>query len=146
MTGAPIAPIVPPSDRVAGRDRKTFATNRRVPLAAPPANAPVPRGTAYGIGRIDASGHAVIGALGWCSGDRLTLAADAVRRTPSGRYFRGAPRGPGGDAGPARPAFSVLFSVAVLRLAGRRGHCTTDQTKVAVPETPAVSVAVTVTV
>jgi hypothetical protein len=57
-----------------------------------------------------------------------------------------APRGPGGDARPARPALSVLCSVAVLLLAEPRGHCTTDQTKVAAPETPAVSFAVTVTV
>jgi bifunctional DNA-binding transcriptional regulator/antitoxin component of YhaV-PrlF toxin-antitoxin module len=46
----------------------------------------------YGIGRIDASGRiadrAVTGALGWSTGDRLTLTADAgvvmVRRDPRG--------------------------------------------------------------
>jgi bifunctional DNA-binding transcriptional regulator/antitoxin component of YhaV-PrlF toxin-antitoxin module len=46
----------------------------------------------YGFGRIDASGRvadrAVISALGWRSGDRLTLTADAgvmvARRDPAG--------------------------------------------------------------
>ena len=46
----------------------------------------------YGIGRIDASGRiadrAVISALGWRGGDRLTLTADAgvvtARRDPGG--------------------------------------------------------------
>ena len=46
----------------------------------------------YGIGRIDASGRvadrAVIGALGWRGGDRLTLTAEAgvvtARRDPGG--------------------------------------------------------------
>ena len=45
-----------------------------------------------------------------------------------------------------RGAGFVLCPVAVLRLAEREDHCTTDHTKVAVPETPSVSVAVTVTV
>jgi hypothetical protein len=40
----------------------------------------------------------------------------------------------------------AVLLLAVLLLAGHRGHCTTDHTKVAVPETPSVSVAVTVTV
>jgi bifunctional DNA-binding transcriptional regulator/antitoxin component of YhaV-PrlF toxin-antitoxin module len=52
----------------------------------------VPCETPYGIGRIDASGRvsyrAVISALGWRSGDRLTLTADAgvviARRDDSG--------------------------------------------------------------
>jgi hypothetical protein len=46
----------------------------------------------YGLGRIDASGRvadrAVISALGWLAGDRLTLTADAgviiARRDPGG--------------------------------------------------------------
>ena len=52
----------------------------------------MPCETPYGIGRIDASGRvsyrAVISALGWRSGDRLTLTADAgvvvARRDDSG--------------------------------------------------------------
>jgi bifunctional DNA-binding transcriptional regulator/antitoxin component of YhaV-PrlF toxin-antitoxin module len=52
----------------------------RLPLAVPPAGPPAPRLTPYGIGRIEASGRVsdrtVISALGWRSGDRLTLTAD----------------------------------------------------------------------
>ena len=52
----------------------------------------LPQDVVYGIGRIDASGRiadrAVISALGWRGGDRLTLTADAgvviARRDPGG--------------------------------------------------------------
>jgi hypothetical protein len=48
-------------------------------LAVTPSNLPAPFETTYGIGRIDASGRvsdrAVICALGWRCGDRLTLTA-----------------------------------------------------------------------
>lgn len=48
-----------------------------MPLASPPGRPDV----AYGFGRIDASGRvadrAIIVALGWGGGDRLTLTADA---------------------------------------------------------------------
>jgi bifunctional DNA-binding transcriptional regulator/antitoxin component of YhaV-PrlF toxin-antitoxin module len=52
----------------------------------------VPEDVAYGFGRIDASGRicdrAVVAALGWRGGDRLTLTADAgvviARRDPGG--------------------------------------------------------------
>ena len=52
----------------------------------------VPQDVVYGIARIDASGRicerAVITALGWADGDRLTLTAEAgvvtVRRDPGG--------------------------------------------------------------
>ena len=57
-----------------------------------------------------------------------------------------APPGPALMPEPARRAFSLLCLVAVPLLAGRNGHCATDHTKVAVPDTPSVSVAVTVTV
>jgi hypothetical protein len=67
-----------------------------------------------------------------------------------------APRGPGIITGLARRALAVLcyctcllhlltapaYCTCLLHLA----HCTTDQIKVALPETPSVSVAVTVTV
>ena len=57
-----------------------------------PGGAAVPADVVYGIGRIDASGRigdrAVISALGWRGGDRLTLTADAgvvtARRDPGG--------------------------------------------------------------
>jgi hypothetical protein len=92
VTGSPIAPVIPSSDRPAGRGRGVPGTARRLPLAAPPARPPVPCERPYGIGRIDASGRvsdrAVICALGWRSGDRLTLTADAgvvvARRDASG--------------------------------------------------------------
>jgi bifunctional DNA-binding transcriptional regulator/antitoxin component of YhaV-PrlF toxin-antitoxin module len=52
----------------------------------------VPQGVVYGIARIDASGRvcerAVVTALGWCGGDRLTFTADGgvvtARRDPAG--------------------------------------------------------------
>jgi len=55
-----------------------------------------PADMVYGIGRIDASGRianqAVISALGWRSGDQLTLTADAgmvtVRRDPAAEDTR----------------------------------------------------------
>jgi hypothetical protein len=72
--------------------------------------------------------------------------ADGVRAALVNKPCGNAPRESSGDAGPARRAFPVLCSVAVLLLAGRGSHCTTDHTKVAVPEAPSVSVAVTVTV
>ena len=92
MSAGPVAPVIPSSSRPAVRGRVTPGTGRRLPLAAPPGRPPAPCGTPYGIGRIDASGRvsdrAVISALGWRSGDRLTLTADAgvvvARRDDSG--------------------------------------------------------------
>ena len=78
MSAGPIAPVIPSSGRAA-RGRGAPGAVRRLPLAAPPAGPPSPCETSYGIGRIDASGRvsdrAVIGALGWRGGDRLTLTA-----------------------------------------------------------------------
>jgi hypothetical protein len=80
MRAGPVAPVIP-SSRPAARGHATPGTARRLPLAAPPASPPAPCGTPYGIGRIDASGRvsdrAVTCALGWRSGDRLTLTASA---------------------------------------------------------------------
>lgn len=92
MSAGLVAPVIPSSARAAVRGRGTPGTLRRLPLAAPPASAPVPCETPYGIGRIDASGRvsdrAVTCALGWRGGDRLTLTADAgvvvARRDPGG--------------------------------------------------------------
>jgi len=61
-----------------------------MPLARPVRS--VPQDVVYGLARIDASGRicerAVITALGWADGDRLTLTAEAgvvtVRRDPGG--------------------------------------------------------------
>ena len=65
---------------------------RRLPVAAVPAPPAAPQDILYGFGRIDAAGRvadrAVIRALGWRCGDRLTLTADAgvvtARRDPAG--------------------------------------------------------------
>ena len=79
MSAGPIAPVIPSSSRAAVRGHGTPGTVRQLPLAAPPAGPPAPYETPYGIGRIDSSGRvsdrAVICALGWRSGDRLTLTA-----------------------------------------------------------------------
>jgi hypothetical protein len=59
------------------------------------------------------------------------------------------PRGSGGEARPARRRFPCCRYFSLLTLLssiGGSAHDTTDQTNVAVPETPFVSVAVTVTV
>jgi bifunctional DNA-binding transcriptional regulator/antitoxin component of YhaV-PrlF toxin-antitoxin module len=80
MSAGPISPVIPSSGRAVARGRGTPGTVRRLPLAAPPSSPPAPCEMPYGIGRIDASGRvsdrAVICALGWRSGDRLTLTAD----------------------------------------------------------------------
>jgi hypothetical protein len=63
-----------------------------LPVAAVPVIPVAPDGVLYGFGRIDGSGRvgdrAITGALGWQSGDRLTLTAAAgviiARRGPDG--------------------------------------------------------------
>jgi hypothetical protein len=91
VSAGPIVPVIPSSSRAAVRGRGTPGTIRRLPLAASPASPPAPCETPYGIGRIDASrrasDRAVICALGWHGGDRLTLTADGgvvVARRDSG--------------------------------------------------------------
>src|SRR5580700_6995455 len=109
MSAGPIAPVIPSSARASVRGRGTPGTVRRLPLAAPPAGPPTPCQTPYGIGRIDASGRvsdrAVICALGWRGGDRLTLTADGG--------FVVARRDAGGMA--ALPPREYLVLPAVLR-------------------------------
>jgi len=77
VTAQPIAPLIPSAGR---HDRRGKAGRRAagpLPLASPPDRTEV----VYGFGRIDASGRvagrAVISALGWRGGDRLTLTAGA---------------------------------------------------------------------
>jgi bifunctional DNA-binding transcriptional regulator/antitoxin component of YhaV-PrlF toxin-antitoxin module len=61
-------------------------------MAGPAAALSVPAGVVYGTGRIDASGRiadqAIMCALGWRDGDRLTLTAEpgivVARRDPGG--------------------------------------------------------------
>ena len=92
MTAQPLAPVIPSSAGPAARRRPRSAAGRPLPLARPVPVPAAPEDVVYGIGRIDASGRiadrAVISALGWASGDRLTLTADAgvvtARRDPGG--------------------------------------------------------------
>jgi hypothetical protein len=85
MTARPVAPVIPAASRGRLRDGKPGA-GRPMPLASPPGRPDA----VYGFGRIDASGRvasrAIIAALGWRGGDRLTLTAEAgvmvARRDP----------------------------------------------------------------
>jgi len=94
VTAPLIAPVIPsgsPARRGPGLPGRARAASP-LPLARPPGSPPVLCDVVYGIGRIDASGRvaerAIAAALGWCSGDRLTLTAQAgvvvVRRDPAG--------------------------------------------------------------
>lgn len=89
-----IAPVIPLATRPSrGRRGTPSRAPSPLPLADSPPGAQAAREeVVYGIGRIDASGRvadrAVIGVLGWCGGDRLTLTAEAgvviARRDPGG--------------------------------------------------------------
>ena len=78
MTAQPLAPVIPSSAVPAARRNARSAAGRALPLARLVRS--VPQGVVYGIARVDASGRicerAVITALGWAGGDRLTLTAD----------------------------------------------------------------------
>ena len=92
MTVQPLAPVIPSSGIPASKQRARSAAARRLPLARPAPVPSMPEDVVYGIARIDASGRicerAVITALGWSGGDRLTFTADAgvvtARRDPAG--------------------------------------------------------------
>ena len=93
MTARLIAPVIPRSAGLAGRRRPGRpGAVRRLPAASVPEVPAAPDDVLYGLGRIDASGRiadrSVISALGWQSGDRLTLTAAAgvvtARRDPRG--------------------------------------------------------------
>ena len=81
MTAQPLAPVIPSSGAPAARQRARSVAARRLPLASPVPVPSAPEDVVYGIARIDASGRicerAVITALGWAGGDRLTFTADA---------------------------------------------------------------------
>jgi hypothetical protein len=87
-----IAPLIPPRARPGGREHSRPAVVRRLPVAAVPEAPAVPDDVVYGFGRMDESGRvadrAMIGALGWRRGDRLTVTAAAgvvmARRDPGG--------------------------------------------------------------
>jgi hypothetical protein len=92
VTAQPLAPVIPSSGVPASRQRTRAASARRLPLASPVPVPSVPGDGVYGLARIDSSGRicerAVITALGWAGGDRLTFTADAgvvtARRDPGG--------------------------------------------------------------
>jgi len=92
VTAQPLAPVIPSSAGPASRRWPRSAAGRPLPLARPVPAPAAPEDVVYGIGRIDASGRiadrAVISALGWAGGDRLTLTAEAgvvtARRDPGG--------------------------------------------------------------
>ena len=92
MTAQSLRPIIPSPGGPAARRWPRSAGGRPLPLACPVPVPIAPEDVVYGIGRIDASGRiadrAVMSALGWRGGDRLTLTADAgvvtARRDPGG--------------------------------------------------------------
>jgi hypothetical protein len=92
MTAPLIAPLIPPRTRPGVREHGRPAMARRLPVAAAPEVPVVPDDVVYGFGRMDESGRvadrAMISALGWQPGDRLTLTAAAgvvtARREPGG--------------------------------------------------------------
>jgi len=82
VTAEPLAPVIPSPGRLAGTLRVKPAAGRPLPMAGPAAALSVPAGVVYGTGRIDASGRvadrAIVCALGWREGDRLTLAGEVT--------------------------------------------------------------------
>jgi AbrB family looped-hinge helix DNA binding protein len=111
VTARPVAPVIPPAGRPGSHGRRGLRASRPLPLAGPPERPDV----VYGLGRIDASGRvadrAIISALGWRGGDRLTLTAEAgvmvARRDPDGVVTV-----------PARPY--IVIPAAVRRRCGLR--------------------------
>ena len=94
MTAQHIAHRHPPPAVPAARRRARSAAGRTLSLARPVRSAA--QGVVYGLARIDASRRicerAVITALGWAGGDRLTFTADAgvvtAHRDPGGMVDR----------------------------------------------------------
>jgi hypothetical protein len=100
VTAGRIAPVIPPSAAPASRRQARSAAGRTLPLARPVRS--VPQDVVCGLARIDASGRicerAIISALGWADGDRLTLTAEAgviiACRDPGGMVTLPAPSRP----------------------------------------------------
>jgi hypothetical protein len=110
VTAQPIAPVIPTA-RSARHRQGGLRAAAPLPLASPPDRPDV----VYGFGRIDASGRvadrAIISALGWRGGDRLTLTVGAgvmvARRDPGGMVTM-----------PARPY--IVIPAAVRHRCGLR--------------------------
>jgi len=81
VTAPLIAPVIPSFARPSVRGRRAAGAGRQLPVAIVPVPPAGPQDMLYGFGRIDSSGRiadrAIISALGWSAGDRLTLTADA---------------------------------------------------------------------
>jgi hypothetical protein len=115
VTARLIAPVIPPSGRLAVRGPGRMGAARRLPVAAVPVIPVVPDDVRYGLGRIDESGRVadrtITSALGWHAGDRLTLTAAAgvviARRDPAGMVTM-----------PARPYIAI--PAALRRRCGLR--------------------------
>jgi AbrB family looped-hinge helix DNA binding protein len=92
VTAPLIAPVIPSSARPPARGHRAAGGGRRLPVVAVPVPPAAPDDVLYGFGRIDMAGRvadrAVISALGWRRGDRLTLTGEAgvvtARRDPAG--------------------------------------------------------------
>ena len=115
MTAQPLAPVIPSSAGPAARGRRAAGAGRPLPLAAPGAVRQPRRtwstGSAASTPPAGSADRAVISALGWRGGDRLTLTADAgvvtARRDPGGMVTLPASAYiaiPGRAAPPLRPA------------------------------------------
>ena len=105
MTARPTAPVIPAAKPSRRRQGEPDA-GRPMLLAGPLG----PPHVVYGFGRIDASGRvadrAIIAALGWRGGDRLTLTADAgvmIARRDPGRHGHRAGQAVRRDPGRAAP-------------------------------------------
>jgi hypothetical protein len=136
VTAQPLAPVIPSSSVPAGRRCARPASGRPLPLARPAPVPSAPEDVVYGIGRIDASGRiadrAVISALGWRGGDRLTLTANAgvvtARRDPGGmvtlpaRAYIAVPAAlftPDTRRGKRRAALRLVMALLSCPMAGR---------------------------
>jgi hypothetical protein len=132
VTSALTPPVILPRPAAGRQPRGRPGAPGTLPLAASPGQVPaLTADVVYGLGRIDPSGRVadrtVTCALGWRSGDRLTLTASAgvvtARRDPNGlailppRHCIALPR-PCGTASGYSPETRRL----ALAVPGRRGQ------------------------
>jgi bifunctional DNA-binding transcriptional regulator/antitoxin component of YhaV-PrlF toxin-antitoxin module len=92
VTVSVIPPVIPSSAPARGPTGRGATSSRWLPLAGLPPRATPAGDAVYGLARVDASprvaDRAVLAALGWRDGDRLTITAQAgvvmARRDPGG--------------------------------------------------------------